>query len=297
MTDRQLLMAVPNVSEGRDLAALEAIERSLGPARFLDLHADPDHHRAVFTLAAPQGDLAPALLNLARAAIERIDISSHAGIHPHVGALDVMPVVYLDDERRGAACAEALTAAGLVGEELGVPVFLYGELATRPEHRERAAIRKGGPRQLGRRIEAGRARPRLRPARAPTRRPGQCWPRRGRRLLHSTWTSRATTSSSPGRSPPRCASRAAAFRGCARSACTWLSAAGRRSPRTSTTTARRRCARSSSACASAPRWPRRSWSGSRRGRRFEGFPDDVPLRGFDPERHLIEDACASLAIR
>ena len=50
-------MAVPNVSEGRDLAALEAIERSLAPARLLDLHTDPDHNRAVFTLAAPQGEL------------------------------------------------------------------------------------------------------------------------------------------------------------------------------------------------------------------------------------------------
>src|SRR5215207_9957536 len=136
-------MAVPNVSEGRDLETLEALERSLGPARFLDLHTDPDHHRAVFTLAARQGELAEGLVRLAREAVKRIDVSSHTGIHPHIGALDVMPVVYLDEERRGAAAAEILTAGARVGDELGVPVFLYGELATRREHIERAWIRRG----------------------------------------------------------------------------------------------------------------------------------------------------------
>ena len=64
-----------------------------------------------------------------------------------------MPVVYLDEERHGAAISEVLTAAALIGEEVGVPVFLYGELATRPEHAERAWIRRGGPKELARRIE------------------------------------------------------------------------------------------------------------------------------------------------
>ncbi len=155
MSRPPLLMAVPNVSEGRDLETLAAIERSVAPALFLDLHADPDHDRAVFTLAGRQGELAAGLLGLARSAVARIDITAHTGIHPHVGALDVMPVVYLDEERRGAACAEALTAAALVGEELGVPVFLYGELATRPDHAERASIRRGGPKELARRMRSG----------------------------------------------------------------------------------------------------------------------------------------------
>ena len=149
-----LLITVPNVSEGRDLATLEAIGRAFAPARFLDLHTDPDHDRAVFTLAARQGEMSEALFGGARSAIARIDISAHTGIHPHVGALDVMPVVYLDEERRGAAIAETLTAAALIGDELGVPVFLYGELATRPEHAERAWIRRGGPKELARRIES-----------------------------------------------------------------------------------------------------------------------------------------------
>jgi glutamate formiminotransferase / 5-formyltetrahydrofolate cyclo-ligase len=157
-------MTVPNVSEGRDLATLEAIGRAFSPAHFLDLHTDPDHDRAVFTLAARQGDMAEALIGGARSAIARIDISAHTGIHPHVGALDVMPVVYLDEERRGAAVAEVLTAAAVIGEDLGVPVFMYGELATRPEHVERAWIRRGGPKELAVRIESGELVPDYGPA-------------------------------------------------------------------------------------------------------------------------------------
>jgi glutamate formiminotransferase len=164
-SDAPLLLAVPNVTEGRDHGILEAIERAFATARFLDLHVDPDHDRAVFTLAGRQGELAEALLAGARVAIERIDIGAHAGVHPYVGALDVMPVVYPDEQRRGAACAEALTAAALVGEELGLPVFLYGELATRAEHAERAFLRRGGPAELARRLEEGELVPDYGPAR------------------------------------------------------------------------------------------------------------------------------------
>jgi glutamate formiminotransferase len=154
------------VSEGRDRAVLDAIGTGFEPARLLDLHSDPDHGRSVFTLAAPQGELARALVGGARAALERIDLRGHDGLHPHVGALDVMPVVYLDDERRGAACAEALTAAALVGEDLALPVFLYGELATSPEHGERAFLRRGGPAELARRMTQGELVPDYGPRRA-----------------------------------------------------------------------------------------------------------------------------------
>jgi len=148
-----MLMAVPNVSEGRDAAVLDRVGRSFGRAEVLDRHVDVDHDRAVFTLAARQGVLADALVTGAAAAIEAIDLNHHDGLHPRVGALDVMPVVYLDAERRGAACAEALTAAARVGDELAVPVFLYGELATDARHRERADLRRGGWRALADRIE------------------------------------------------------------------------------------------------------------------------------------------------
>ena len=132
--------------------------------------------------------------------VESVDLTRQAGLHPHVGALDVMPVVYLDEERRGAACAEALTAAGLIGDELGVPVFLYGELATDPAHAERADLRRGGPGALAERMERGELRPDFGPARAHPR-PARCWPPPGPRWWPSTWTWPPTTWSWPGRWP------------------------------------------------------------------------------------------------
>src|SRR5436305_1335521 len=126
-----MLLAVPNVSEGRDATVLEAIGAAFaaGGARVLDVHADRDHHRAVFTLAGPPGELADAVLAGAREALARIDVSAHNGVHPRVGALDVAPVVHLDADWRGAACAEALVLGDLLGRELGLPVLLYGALA------------------------------------------------------------------------------------------------------------------------------------------------------------------------
>jgi glutamate formiminotransferase len=154
-------MSVPNVSEGSDEQAIAAIAQAFAPARLLDTHSDPDHGRSVYTLAGRQGELARALVEGARAAGQRIDLTRHRGDHPHVGALDVAPVVYLDDATRGAATAEALTAAALMGDELGLPVFLYGELA---EGRERAEIRRGGPAALAERIARGELTPDFGPA-------------------------------------------------------------------------------------------------------------------------------------
>jgi glutamate formiminotransferase/glutamate formiminotransferase/formiminotetrahydrofolate cyclodeaminase len=136
------LLAVPNVSEGRDRAAIDAIGAAFAStgARLLDVHADPDHHRSVYTLAAGPGELAAALEAGAREVMERVDLRTPRGAHPHVGALDVAPVVHLDRPRRGAACAEALLAADLLGE-LGLPVYLYGTLAG---GRTRAELRRPG---------------------------------------------------------------------------------------------------------------------------------------------------------
>ena len=158
-----MLLAVPNVSEGRDPAVLDAIGAAFeaGGARQLDRHADPDHHRAVFTLAAEPGALAPAVLAGAAAAVERIDLSRHQGEHPRVGALDVAPIVYLDPADRGAACAEALVLADALAD-LGLPVFLYGALGA---GRTRADLRRGGPERLAARMAAHELAPDYGPAR------------------------------------------------------------------------------------------------------------------------------------
>ncbi|MDQ6817854.1 MAG: glutamate formiminotransferase [Actinomycetota bacterium] len=149
------LLAVPNVSEGRDRRAIEEIAVAFD-ARLLDVHSDPDHHRSVYTLAGAPGQLASAVLRGAREVVRLVDITSHDGIHPRVGALDVAPIVYLDEADRGAACAEALVLGDMLGEELELPVFLYGMLA---QGRTRAELRRGGPPALARRIAAGELRP------------------------------------------------------------------------------------------------------------------------------------------
>ncbi len=162
----QPLIAVPNVSEGQDEDVLVKVEMGFAPALFLDIHSDPDHNRAVYTLAGAPGEISDGLVSGAAAAIEHIDLSTHTGLHPFVGALDVMPVVYLDDSQHGAACAEVLAAAGRIGAELDVPVILYGELATKPEHAERGWLRQGGWLKLAERIESGEVVPDFGPKRA-----------------------------------------------------------------------------------------------------------------------------------
>ena len=122
------LLTVPNISEGRDHAVIEAIAPAFG-LPVLSIHSDPDHHRTVFTVAGGPGELAPAVAAAAHMATATIDISAHDGIHPRIGALDVAPIVFLAEEDRGAACAEALVLADRLGEELELPVFLYGILA------------------------------------------------------------------------------------------------------------------------------------------------------------------------
>jgi glutamate formiminotransferase len=156
-----MLLAVPNFSEGRDDATIDAIGAALtsgdgGTVHLLAVHRDPDHNRCVFTLAGEPGTLAPALLAGARAALDRIDLRAHEGVHPHVGALDVAPIVHLSDARRGAACAEALVTADLLARHLDLPVLLYGALA---RGRTRAELRRGGPGALARRIADGELTP------------------------------------------------------------------------------------------------------------------------------------------
>jgi glutamate formiminotransferase/glutamate formiminotransferase/formiminotetrahydrofolate cyclodeaminase len=157
MSAGDVLLAIPNVSEGRDaesIAAIGAAFASTG-ARLLDVHSDPDHHRTVYTLAGASGELAPALAAGARECRRRIDLRDERGRHPHVGALDVAPIVHLDAARRGAACAEALIAGEELGR-LGLPVFLYGALAG---GRSRAELRRGGPTGLAERVQTGTLRP------------------------------------------------------------------------------------------------------------------------------------------
>ena len=146
------LEAVPNFSEGRDRATIEAIGSALDRhAEVLDVHADADHNRCVFTLVGDDEAIVDALLAAVAEARERIDLRTHQGAHPRIGAADVVPVVPIEPHDLDRARAAAGRVAERIGSDLGLPVFLYGELA--PD-RSPAFFRRGGTEELARRLGA-----------------------------------------------------------------------------------------------------------------------------------------------
>ena len=148
-----MLEAVPNVSEGRSGPVIATIERAFArDSRVLDVHADGDHHRSVFTLVADPTALVDALLAGISAAVALVDLRSHSGVHPRVGAVDVVPLVPFPDDDMELAARTARTLSGRIGAELGLPVFHYGEIG---DGRRPAFFRAGGLEALTRRVELG----------------------------------------------------------------------------------------------------------------------------------------------
>jgi glutamate formiminotransferase/glutamate formiminotransferase/formiminotetrahydrofolate cyclodeaminase len=286
------LLSVPNVSEGRSPATLDAIGRAFtasGSVRLLDLHADTDHHRAVFTLAGPPGQLAQALLQGARTAIGSIDLSTPRGLHPHVGAVDVVPLVHLTRGLRGAATVEALLTAELLASELNLPVFLYGVLAG---GRTRAEIRRGGPPELLRRMTAGEL--------APDFGPDRPHPTAGAVLVGARPPLVAFNLELGPPADEHTARRiAAAIReggpeGLPGVRAIGLTLAGRNgraqvSCNIEDPTAVPLAAVVAAVVAHAP-VAAAELVGLAPRAAFAGFPDDLPIPGFDPVRHLIENA-------
>lgn len=157
------LEAVPNFSEGRDRTTIEAIGEALaGHARVLDVHSDEDHNRSVYTLVGSEEELVAALLAGIACARERIDLRRHDGAHPCIGAADVVPLVPIRETDAERARGTALELARRVGEELALPVFLYADLAP---GRGPAFFRRGGPKELQERLDAGELAPDFGPAR------------------------------------------------------------------------------------------------------------------------------------
>jgi glutamate formiminotransferase len=230
----------------------------------------------------------------ARAVVENVDITLHGGVHPYVGALDVMPVVYRSEEQRGPACAELLTAAARIGDELELPVVLYGELATDPGHRERAALREGGAAALAARIESGEVVPDFGPPRA--------HPTAG--VVLATARPPLVAFNVDLATPDLDGARriAAAIRESngglpgVRAIGLWLEQRGCAQVSTNVhdhlaTPLREIVA---AVAAEAP-VGEAELVGLAPEAAFEDFPRDVPLRGFTPERHLLETALAAIA--
>jgi glutamate formiminotransferase len=132
-----VLECVINVSEGRDVTVLDALRDSCADA-LLDVHTDPDHHRSVFTLGG--WDVGEAARSLARCAIANLDLRSHAGVHPRIGVVDVVPFVPLDDATMPDAVAARNRFASWAAETLKVPCFLYGPDRSLPDVRREAFV-------------------------------------------------------------------------------------------------------------------------------------------------------------
>lgn len=141
----RLVECVPNFSEGRDPGKIDAIAHAIqsAGAAVLDRTSDHDHHRSVITFAAAPKIAAEAAFQAVREAVRSIDLREHFGVHPRIGAADVVPFVPL----RGVTledCARLAEETGRrIWEELGVPVYLYEAAAHRPECRNLADVRRG----------------------------------------------------------------------------------------------------------------------------------------------------------
>ena len=164
------LLAIPNVSEGRDLEAIsrftEAVEAE--GATVLDVHTDAAHHRSVLTITGDKEALAKGCAALAVAA-SRIDLTRHAGVHPRLGGLDVCPFVPHGSPMKDAVEAARITAHE-IGHRVGIPVFLYGYSASRDATRQLPDLRRGGLPALAEKVRDGLA---------PDFGPGEIDPRRG----------------------------------------------------------------------------------------------------------------------
>jgi glutamate formiminotransferase len=169
-----LLECVPNVSEGRDANVVKAIAGAFASAgaTLLDVESDRDHHRSVISIAGTRREVVEGALRGTKAAMERIDLTKHHGAHPRMGATDVVPFIPLEGATTGDAIEAAEEAARRIGEELGIPTFLYGDAARTPARKRLADVRQGEFEGLRDAIGAD-------PARAPDYGPARIHPTAG----------------------------------------------------------------------------------------------------------------------
>lgn len=141
-----MIESIPNVSEGQRPAVLEALTatlRAVPGLRLLDRSADAAHHRAVFTVAGEADTVEAAALALVGAAVSLVDLRTHRGVHPRMGAVDVLPFVPLDGATMADCIELARRAGAAIADRYDLPVYLYEAAATRPERRRLEHVRRG----------------------------------------------------------------------------------------------------------------------------------------------------------
>ncbi len=143
---RRIIECIPNFSEGRHPEVINAIETAIVEVPgilLLDRHLDTDHNRSVVTFAGPPGAVAQAAFSSIKVAAELIDLDHHQGEHPRIGATDVVPFVPISGVTMAECVAIAHALGKRVGDELGIPVYLYEKAATRPDRVNLEDIRRG----------------------------------------------------------------------------------------------------------------------------------------------------------
>ena len=147
MMNDKLIECVPNFSEGRDPQIIEAIYRLIledGTCEVWDHSADSDHNRSVFTIAGSPKALEEAVLRFTKTAAALIDMNTHEGVHPCIGAADVIPFIPLKNASMEDCIGLSEKTGKRIAEELHLPVYLYAKSAKTPAHIRLADIRRGG---------------------------------------------------------------------------------------------------------------------------------------------------------
>jgi glutamate formiminotransferase len=145
-----LLECVPNFSEGRDQATIDAIASALGGSdvRLLDIQSDRDHNRSVFTVIGPRRPLVGSIFRAVETAVARIDLRTHEGAHPRMGAVDVVPFIPLLDTPMESAIGASRELGARIAHELDIPIYFYEETAATPDRKNLARVRGKGFEEL-----------------------------------------------------------------------------------------------------------------------------------------------------
>ena len=143
---KKIMECVPNFSEGRNMEVMEAILEPFKHTEgmtLLDWSHDEDHNRMVVTLVGEPEALKTSVIEAVKIAVKKIDLNHHTGQHPRMGAVDVIPFVPVKGVTQEEAIELSKEVGKIIGEEIGIPVFLYEDSATSPERQNLAKIRKG----------------------------------------------------------------------------------------------------------------------------------------------------------